>query len=245
MIGEALATLEPPDLVRDRAFAHVREAIITGRIAPGARLIERELCEALGISRPSVREVIRRLEAERLVAVEPRRGPVVVRLTAEEAAQIYEIRGLIESLLYRRFAERASERDMAALERLLARLKRAAGAGAHAEIVALTRELNAHLVAVADHAVAGDLLAQLDARISWLRMQAMAVPGRLRESLAEMDTVMKLVRERDGDGAAARIARSVANARDAALTQIAGGSPSDAVVPKARAAVSSKSRKRA
>ena len=61
MISDALSVLEPPVLIRERAFDEIRDAIISGRIAPGARLIERELCDALKISRASVREVLRRL----------------------------------------------------------------------------------------------------------------------------------------------------------------------------------------
>ena len=102
MISHALEVLGPPVLIRERAFDEIRDAIISGRIEPGTRLIERELCEALKISRASVREVLRRLEAERLVSVEPRRGPIVMVLSVEEAGEIYEIRAMLESLVIRR-----------------------------------------------------------------------------------------------------------------------------------------------
>src|SRR5258705_7053733 len=105
----------PPILVRERAFEQVREAIISGRLAPGNRLIERELCEAMGISRASVREVIRRLEAERLVESAPRRGPMVVTLTRKQADEIYEIRATLESLLVRHFTKMATEEEIGAL----------------------------------------------------------------------------------------------------------------------------------
>jgi DNA-binding GntR family transcriptional regulator len=55
----------------------LRQAIMLGRFAPGARLIERELCETLGVSRTSIREALRRLEAERLVCIVPHKGPIV------------------------------------------------------------------------------------------------------------------------------------------------------------------------
>ena len=119
--------LGPPILVRERAFEQVREAIISGRLAPGTRLIERELCEAMGISRASVREVIRRLEAERLVESAPRRGPMVVTLTRKQADEIYEIRATLESLLVRHFTKMAPtkkyERCMRSLMKSNARPK--------------------------------------------------------------------------------------------------------------------------
>jgi DNA-binding GntR family transcriptional regulator len=224
MISHALEVLGPPVLIRERAFDEIRDAIISGRIAPGTRLTERELCEALRISRASVREVLRRLEAERLISVEPRRGPIVMVLSVEEAGEIYEIRAMLESLLIRRFTELASADEIATLESIFAKVRLAAAERAIQSIVNLMHDFNAHVVAVARHSVAGDLLIQLDARISWLRVKAMAMPGRLDSSLEEISAVLRHVRDRSPDRAAKAIHRSVMNARVAALLQMAAGS---------------------
>jgi DNA-binding GntR family transcriptional regulator len=224
MISDALGVLGPPVLIRERAFDEIRDAIISGRIAPGTRLIERELCEALKISRASVREVLRRLEAERLISVEPRRGPTVMLLSLEEAGEIYEIRAMLESLVIRRFTELASAEEVATLEAIFAEVRLAAAERAVELIVTLMRGFNAHAIAVARHGVAGDLLLQLDARISWLRVKAMAMPGRLDSSLEEMGIVLGHVRNRSPDLAAKAIHDSVMNARAAALRQLATGS---------------------
>jgi DNA-binding GntR family transcriptional regulator len=223
MISHALEVLGPPVLIRDRAFDEVRDAIISGRIAPGTRLIERELCDALKISRASVREVLRRLEAERLISVEPRRGPTVMVLSIEEAGEIYEIRAMLESLVIRRFTELASADEIATLEAIFATVRAAAEDNAVERIVTLMRDFNAHAVAVARQSVTGDLLLQLDARISWLRVKAMAVPGRLASSLEEISAVLGHVRGRNPDLAAQAIHASVMKAREAALRQLAAG----------------------
>ena len=96
-MNNVLRLTEHPPLRRDQAFDRLRDAIITGHFAPGARLIERELCEAMGVSRTSIREVLRRLEAEQLIEVEPRRGPIVARLTRKQVAEIYDVRALLEA----------------------------------------------------------------------------------------------------------------------------------------------------
>jgi DNA-binding GntR family transcriptional regulator len=228
MISDALDVLDPPVLIRERAFDEIRDAIISGRIAPGARLIERELCDALKISRASVREVLRRLEAERLISVEPRRGPTVMVLSLDEAAEIYQIRAMLESLVIRRFTEIASGEEIATLEAIFAKVRTAAAEKAVELIVTLMREFNAHIIAVARHSVAGDLLLQLDARISWLRIKAMAMPGRLDSSLEEMSVVLEHVRHRSPDLAAKAIHDSVMNAREAALGQLSAGSTTEA-----------------
>ncbi|MET7242868.1 GntR family transcriptional regulator [Methylobacterium sp. EM32] len=225
MIAGALGMLAPPQLVRERAFEEVRDAIIAGRIAPGARLIERELCAALGISRASVREMIRRLEAERLVSVEPRKGPTVMALTAKDAAEIYEIRALLEALLIERFTAVASEDEIAHLEGLFAQVRTAAATDAVSEIVGLMLRFNDHLLVVVGHEVARDLLRQLNARINFLRIRAMAKPGRIAASLEEIGAILDAVRRRDGARAGALMRASVEHARDAALEQLASQEP--------------------
>ena len=237
MISHALEVLGPPVLIRERAFDEIRDAIISGRIAPGTRLIERELCEALRISRASVREVLRRLEAERLISVEPRRGPTVMVLSVEDASEIYEIRAMLESLVIRRFTEFASAEEIETLEAIFASVRAAAAERAINRIVSLMREFNAHVIAAARRDVAGDLLLQLDARISWLRVKAMAMPGRLDASLDEIAAVLGHIRNRHADLAGRAIHDSVLNAREAALRQLAADNApvetADAAAPAA------------
>ena len=68
--------------VRKKVAEMLRNAIVSGQLPGGRRLIERDLCEALGVSRPSVREALRELEMEGFVESIPNRGPVVTEITA-------------------------------------------------------------------------------------------------------------------------------------------------------------------
>jgi len=221
MVIGKLRQVGPPVLVRERALRQLRDAIISGEIVPGTRLIERELCAAMGVSRASVREVIRRLEAERLIEVAPRRGPTVTTLTRKQAAEIYEIRGLFETLLIRRFTELASDRDIAALQAIFEDVKRVAAKRDLVQIISLMRRFNEHVMAVVRHDIARDVLSQLNARINWLRVKAMAQPGRLAASVGEVTAILDAVERRDGEAAAQHMAAYIGNARDAALEQLA------------------------
>jgi GntR family transcriptional regulator, trigonelline degradation regulator len=220
MLVDQLKMLEPPLLVRERAFEEVRNAIISGELAPGTRLIERELCAAMGISRASVREMVRLLQAERLIDVEPRRGPTVATLSRKQAAEIYEIRGMMESLLIQRFTEHASDADIEALLEIFAQVKAAAADAAPKRIVALMLRFNEHLMTVARHEIACEILDGLNARISSLRLRAMSKPGRTETSLGELRAVLDAVARRDAEQAAQLMRVSVDNARDAALDQL-------------------------
>ncbi len=81
-----------PQSVQGQAVSKLRDAIVTGIFRPGDRLVESDLCTRLGISRPSVREALRSLEAERLVVIVPNRGPMIPILTVDMARQIYDVR---------------------------------------------------------------------------------------------------------------------------------------------------------
>src|SRR5215472_442807 len=105
--------------LRHEVLDALRSSIVNGRLAPGARLIERELIGMTGVSRTVIREALRQLEAEGLVDVVPNRGAVVRELTVEEARDLYAIRALLEGLAARMFVEKAGEQDIAALGREL------------------------------------------------------------------------------------------------------------------------------
>lgn len=215
-----------PVLVRELAVQNLREAIISGDIAPGTRLIERELCEALGISRASVREVIRQLEAERLLHVEPRRGPVVTALSADEAREIYEIRAVLESRIAARFAKVATQDDIDHLAALCAEVEALGRAPEHrSSVVRAMTDLLQHMGRVSGLAVTSDLLSYMGARINALRLHAIAEPGRMAESTRELTAMLDAIRARDPEAAAEATRNYVRNACVAAVAHMERGDP--------------------
>lgn len=74
--------------LRHQVQETLRREIVSGRLAPGERLVEQQLCQALDVSRTSLREALRQLEAERLVEIVPHRGAVVALLTSDEARNL-------------------------------------------------------------------------------------------------------------------------------------------------------------
>src|ERR1043166_4377453 len=104
--GELQSTLRIEDVptVRSMVAQKLREAILSGTPQPGQRLIGRELCEMPGVSRPSIREALRLLEADGLVNTVPHRGPVVSTISLEEAKQLYAARAVLEGFAGRECA---------------------------------------------------------------------------------------------------------------------------------------------
>lgn len=106
---------------------YLREAILSGRCAGGARLNLDEIARAVGASRMPVREAIRQLAAEGFVTIRPNRGVVVTELTAEDIVELFETRAVLEGLAARVAATRMDADALAELEMLLGRMERSRG----------------------------------------------------------------------------------------------------------------------
>src|SRR5580692_6520481 len=102
--------------LRQQVLDELRQSIIAGRLNPGERLIERELIAMMGVSRTVIREALRQLESEGLIAIIPNKGPVVRELTVAESKDLYSIRAVLEGLAARLFAENADQDQILKLE---------------------------------------------------------------------------------------------------------------------------------
>jgi DNA-binding GntR family transcriptional regulator len=114
MMREMEDGAEESTLADDIAF-RLEADILSGRIRPGAKLRQEELCQRYGVSRTPVREALRKLQAQRLVTVAPNRGAAVRILTRQEIIEVYDLRAELESYA----AQLACQRADASFDRLL------------------------------------------------------------------------------------------------------------------------------
>lgn len=120
-MSPAVAPLQRRRLV-DEATQRLREAILNGRLAAGARLRQTELAERLGISRTPIREALVRLREEGFIELLPRGGMRVAPLDLEEAVELYDLREVLDGLAARLAAGRRDAGTLARLERALGRM---------------------------------------------------------------------------------------------------------------------------
>lgn len=106
-------------VLTDDVADSIREAILSGRLKGGDRLIEDDLAESLNVSRGPIRQAIFRLEQEGLVVHETHRGATVTQVSIEDAAEIYSLRQALERLAVRSACEKATAEDFAPLEAIL------------------------------------------------------------------------------------------------------------------------------
>ncbi len=100
-------------------YANLHDAITTGTLVPGQRLIEARLAERMGVSRAPLREAMQKLAAEGLLENLPRRGVVVAILRKADAAEIYGLRTALECWAAREACHRATESELAGLTDLI------------------------------------------------------------------------------------------------------------------------------
>src|SRR5690349_13762377 len=108
MADDGMQVVRHAATLRLQVEEKLRNAIAAGRFKPGERLVERDLCARLDVSRALIREALRQLEAEGLIVAVPHRGPVVASITVEEARQIYAVRALLEGFAGRGFVGHAT-----------------------------------------------------------------------------------------------------------------------------------------
>lgn len=189
------------------------------RLAPGQRLIERELVEMTGVSRTSVREALRELEAEGLVTAIPNKGTVVTNVSAEEARQLYQVRSVLEGLAGRLFVENATLAQRGALIKALRRIERLAAKGA--PLLAAKDSFYDVLFESGGNEALRTIVAGLHARVSVLRSLSLSVPGRPTETVAEMQAIVDAIVAGDADAAAEACSAHVENAGKIGLLALA------------------------
>jgi DNA-binding GntR family transcriptional regulator len=186
--------------LREQVVTLIRQAILDFQLKPGQRLVERELIEQLGVSRTTIREVLRQLTTEGLVTVIPQKGAIVTAPSPEEAADIYEMRAALEALAVRRFVERATPEEIARMRSAYESMER---------VLEADGDIHAHLAAKdAFYAVLlgsspsiEQVLGGLQARVRLLRATSLGAPGRRAEAVAEIRAVVEAIEDRDAERA--------------------------------------------
>jgi DNA-binding GntR family transcriptional regulator len=206
-----LASLQQPSTsLRSRIILSLRRAIETGVLEPGARLVERDLCEQLQVSRTSLREALGELQAEGILTYSPTRRLSVSVISRTDAENAYRIRAAMEALVVEQFIEKASDAELAALVQDSKQLKNAYRSGDVEQMLVAKRVFYDRICSGAQNPMAFDIINRLILRTSGLRRRSLMRKQRQQESVKEIDILIEAIRRRD-----------VKSARDAAMQNVA------------------------
>jgi DNA-binding GntR family transcriptional regulator len=206
--------------LRELTLDKVRDAILNQYYKPGQRLIERSLCEELGVSRTVVREVLRHLETEGLVQSIPQQGPIVAIIDADTTRQIYELRSLLEGHAAAGCAEKWRDEHLLMMKAALTNIQLAFQRKKYQDVMESTTSLYKTMFHAAGNTMAWEIVNSLNARINRLRLITISSTNRGDRAPLEMHTLLNAIEQRDANAAAKAASEHVKTAQYIAMKYI-------------------------
>ncbi|MBB2947226.1 DNA-binding GntR family transcriptional regulator [Actinoplanes lutulentus] len=208
-----------------QVYDFLRERIISGDLKPGQRLIEREICEQLNVSRIPLREALPQLEADGFIRTLPRRGAMVTQLTLRDIEELFDVRESLEVLAAKLAAGNPDPAGLAVLAENIREARAALDRGADHEAAAANVAFHDGVLALSRNALLAGLMQPLNGRMQWLfRMTA---DRDIRVQCAEHEGLFAAIRDGNTELAASLAFAHVASGRTPSLTLLADVLPAD------------------
>jgi DNA-binding GntR family transcriptional regulator len=202
-VERVVGKLEPSDsqCLYFKVYHALRQAVISGILEPGERIVERKLAKQLGVSRTPVREALRQLELEGLVKHTPNKGVIVSRMSAKDVWDVYNIRAVLEGLAARLAAQSITPEEIADLEMLFQEMEKAAAEKDMEHLNELHLDFNEIIYRAARNTRLHQMISDLvDYIISFTKI-GYTVPGRVHEATEEHKALLEAIKSGDADQA--------------------------------------------
>ncbi len=203
---------------RPDIFEALQGEILDGRLQPGDRVKEAEVAERFGLSRTPVREALRRLETRGLLVHAPHKGMVVARLETSAVAELYVMREILDGAAARLAAQHATETEIAAMEKQIARDRKLLGDPK--ALAAANRAFHSAVFRAAHNRFlvkASDALAEA---LALLGPTTLSAKGRGKQSVSEHQTIVSAIKSRNPNAAEDAARRHIRAAFEVRLMQM-------------------------
>jgi len=205
-----------PRLLHEDATERLRDMIVQGELAPGAKLVERVLCERLGVSRTPLREAIKRLASEGLVALRPNRGAIVTPLTLATVRETFEVMGALEALAGQLACRNSTDAQLAEIRAQHFEMLACHARGDLAGYFRCNQAIHLAIVAASGNATLAATYRTLNAHVRRARYLANLSRGRWDQAVAEHEEILAALVARDG----ARLQRLLSEHLGAKMTAV-------------------------
>lgn len=180
--------------------ARLRHMLVEGEIPPGARVPERELCAAFGISRTPLREALKVLAAEGQVVLLPNRGARAARLTATDIRELFDVCEGLEAIAGELACERISPEALAELRTLHDEMQGYYGRRELIPYYRCNRAIHEGIVRAAGNAILASFYESVTARIRRARYVVPMLPDHWALAMLEHEAILNALARRDGPG---------------------------------------------
>ena len=181
---------------------YLRDAVVTGKLKPGDRIVERQLSTELRISRTPIREALKLMELDGLVSISRHRGAEVTAFTPHEALQLFDVISVLEGLAARRTAQTIDAGTLDRLEDLHSQMAFHYNRSQIDPYFSINSAIHDAVVSACGNPELAATHARLMLRARRGRYMAIMSPERWRQSVAEHEALMAALRARDPDAAA-------------------------------------------
>jgi GntR family transcriptional regulator, rspAB operon transcriptional repressor len=192
-----------------RAYEHVREAILRGELAAGEIVVDAEIAEALGVSKTPVRQALKLLEQEGLLERGRRRQLVVRAVSTDQREEIVEVREALGTIAVRRACRVMSSDEIDLLRLSLLRQKRAAQAGDEETFIELDEDFHLILTQAAEVPIVLRFLKQIRGFVRLMRLKSPRRADYMLDVVAEHEAIVDAIEARDEDAAVAAFSQHI------------------------------------
>ena len=210
----------PRTVLHEQVALRLRQMLVEGEIAPGAKLNERELCEVLHISRTPLREAIKMLAAEGLVELLPNRGSVAVALDEDDVRHTFEVMAGLEAMSGQLAAERVTDAELAEIEALHFEMMAAYTRRDLSAYYRLNAAIHRAINAAARNPVLTATYTQVNARLQALRFRSNQDGEKWQRAVQEHEAMVAALKARDGAALARVLTQHLHHKRDVVLEQL-------------------------
>ncbi|MEX2486542.1 MAG: GntR family transcriptional regulator [Nitriliruptoraceae bacterium] len=207
--------------IADQVYRRLRTAITDQRLEPGLPLGENDVARAMGVSRTPIREALSRLELEGFAARDESGRLTVVRVTAEQVADLFDLRSLLEPYAAELAAERISDQELAALDREITADTAALERGDIEALAELNQRIHDIVLTASRNRMLVELVNDLRQRLAGVAAFAVGDAAERAHFVDDHSRLAALLRAGDGVGAARLLRHHLEGARDVLLASIA------------------------
>jgi DNA-binding GntR family transcriptional regulator len=215
----------PGASLHSQVAQRLRQMLVENRIAPGAKLNERELCEQLQVSRTPLREAIKMLAAEGLVELVPNRGAIAVALTEADVVNTFEVMAGLEAMSGELAAQRITDEELAEIQALHYEMLAAYTRGDLSAYYSLNARIHRAINAAARNPVLTATYNQVNARLQALRFRSNQDGAKWKRAVKEHDKMIEALAARDPAALRAVLTTHLRNKRDTVLEQLREETP--------------------
>lgn len=210
----------PRAALHEQVANRLRQMLVEGRIAPGAKLNERELSEELSVSRTPLREAIKMLAAEGLVALLPNRGAIALELSEDDVLNTFEVMAGLEGQSGELAAQRITQAELSEIKAMHFEMMAAYTRRDLSNYYRLNAAIHRAINVAARNPVLTTLYSQVNARLQALRFRSNQDGEKWKRAMQEHEQMIAALQTHDGVAMRAVLIAHLANKRDVVIEQL-------------------------